>query len=130
MEMVFEGYIICKFVDMQLLIVCMVYCHAVCEVRLILDDTSSSSSELLNKLKWQSFPERVKFHKACLVYKCLNDLAPEYLKEIFSSNRSSTNYNLRNNTNMLHVPKANTELFKKSLRYFGQHQTRGPFSDI
>ena len=90
-----------------------------CAARLILDDTSSSSSELLNKLKWQSFPERVKFHKACLVYKSLNDLAPEYLKEIFSSNRSSTNYNLRNNTNMLHVPKANTELFKKSLTFSG-----------
>ena len=48
--------------------------------RLILDkDSETPSKELFSELKWQTFPERVKFLKAVMMFKTMNNLNPPYL---------------------------------------------------
>ena len=42
-------------------------------------DFLTPSSTLFLKLKWLPFPQRVKLHKACQIYKIVNEMAPEYL---------------------------------------------------
>jgi len=49
--------------------------------RVILDcDCYTPSSELFNDLNWQTFPERVTYQKAILMYRLINNICPVYLK--------------------------------------------------
>ena len=92
-----------------------------CAGRLILGaENNTPSVELFKTLRWQNFPERVKFHKALLMYKCMNNIAPVYLSNLFHKNRDILKYHLRScDTNLLHIPKAKTEIFKHSFSYSG-----------
>ena len=50
---------------------------------LILDkDLETPSAELFAELKWLTFPERVKFQKAVMMFKTMNNLNPPYTKAI------------------------------------------------
>ena len=87
--------------------------------RIILDQPyDSPSSPLFKELKWLSFPKRVSYHKAVIVYKSLNDLTPEYISSLFTKN--PTGYNLRSIENGdLVLPKFKLMSFKRSLSYSG-----------
>ena len=87
--------------------------------RLILDkDIRTPSVELFSELKWQTFPDRVKFQKAVLTYKILNGLAPDYLKSMFTTIESINNRVLRSSSNFqLYTPRPNSELLRKSFSY-------------
>ena len=37
------------------------------------------SSELFEELNWQTFPERVTYQKAILMYRIINNICPDYL---------------------------------------------------
>ena len=55
--------------------------------RLILDKPfETPSSELFRELNWMTFPERVLFQKAVLMYKIFSGLAPSYLRDTFMLN--------------------------------------------
>ena len=47
--------------------------------RVILDcDFYTPSSELLKKLNWKTFPEKVTYQKAILMYRIINNICPDY----------------------------------------------------
>ena len=54
-----------------------------------------------------------------MVYKCLNDLAPDYLSEMFVDRSSITNYALRDTSNKLALPLPRTNYLKNSFSYSG-----------
>ena len=52
-----------------------------------------------------------------MMYKTMNDLAPEYLQSLFSQRHSA--YNLRNSEGKLNLPKPSTTYLKRSFSYSG-----------
>jgi len=84
----------------------------------------TSSNLLLVKLKWEKLSLRRKKQKALIMYKLiimyktLNELAPEYLQCLFTQ-RHVNDYNLRNLEGKLSLPKANTSSLKRSFCYSG-----------
>ena len=87
--------------------------------RLIFNDYSSRSNTLFRRLNWLPVMHRIEHNKAVLVYKCMNNLLPEYMNEMFTV-QSSSRYTLRSETRgNLVIPKATTNLFKQSLQYSG-----------
>ena len=89
--------------------------------RLILDKgIDTPSAELFSKLGWMTFPNRVKYQTAVLMYKSLNGLAPNYLNNKFQITHDITQRNLRStSSNSLYIPKPSCELFRKSFAYSG-----------
>lgn len=83
--------------------------------RLIFDDFVSPSHVLIQKLEWLPVEYRIDYHKLVMVYKSLHGHAPEYMSNLFKL-RTKTKYCTRSTlSDMLHIPKFHTELFKKSL---------------
>ena len=78
----------------------------------------TSSNLLLAKLKWEKLSLRRKKQKALIMYKTLNELAPEYLQCLFTQ-RHVNDYNLRNLEGKLSLPKPNTNYLKRSFCYSG-----------
>ena len=84
-------------------------------IRVILNDTSSRC--LLNSLVWDRLSVRRATQKANLMHKCINNLAPAYLRNLFT-------VCLPKNTELLYsqrqekliVPKPRTDYLKRSLR--------------
>ena len=89
--------------------------------RSILDKPMETPSvELFTELKWMMFPDRVRYQKAMLTYKIIHNLTPPYLSNIFKFSSEAHNRALRSTTkNLLHVPKPNIEIYRKSLAYSG-----------
>ena len=66
------------------------------------------------------FDERVIYRKAVLMYKSLNNLAPNYISNIFTYTSSIHQVNLRSLTDStLYVSKPNLEIYRKTLAYSG-----------
>ena len=57
----------------------------------------------LNILQWKRLEEQRRTHRLCLLYKCLNNQAPQYLPEMFDANSQIHEYNTRQQHH-LHVP--------------------------
>ena len=75
-----------------------------------------NSSLLLETLKWNQLSLRRRKHKAIMMFKSLNGLAPVYLHELFSERH--TDYDLRDSFRKLNLPKPRTNygiLFLKVL---------------
>jgi len=89
--------------------------------RIILDkDFNSPSEELFKELRWMKFPERIKYKKAILVYKSLNNSCPEYLETKFALIQTNHYQTLRSIVNNeLAVPTPRLEFSRKSLCYSG-----------
>ena len=89
--------------------------------RLILDkDLETPSAELFAELKWLTFPERVKFQKAVMMFKTMNNLNPPYIKNLFKFTNEIHDRCLRSaSDNLLYIPKPNCELYRNSLAYSG-----------
>ena len=90
--------------------------------RLILDvcDVNTPSESLFKKLKWMTFPERVIYQKAILMYKTMNKLAPDYLRIPIKLTSDIHSKNLRSsNLQQIYMPKPFKELFRKSFVYSG-----------
>ncbi len=54
-------------------------------------DPENRSHLLLSKLNWMNIFNRVKFRKATIVYKCLKNLAPQYMWNMFNYATNSHN---------------------------------------
>ena len=62
----------------------------------------------------------INYHKATLMFKCINNLAPEYLCSMFNSINENCPYGLRSVTsNNLQVPRPKSEYFKRTFLYSG-----------
>ena len=73
-------------------------------------------------LKWEKLSLRRKQQKAFIMYKTLNELAPDYLQCIFAQrhvNDYNLSRNLRNLEGKLSLPKLNTNYLKRSFCYSG-----------
>ena len=84
--------------------------------RLILDkDLTAPSVHLFRELNWLTFPERVMYQKALLIYKIFNDMCPDYLRDLFTLTSNVHDRTLRSSSEFqLYSPKPRTEFFRKS----------------
>ena len=54
--------------------------------RIILNfDIMTPSEQMFSELNWLPFPKRVHYHTHVMMYKVLNNMAPEYLRDFFHS---------------------------------------------
>ena len=82
--------------------------------RVITKSPFDTSSNLLQAiLKWEKLSLRRKKQKALIMYKTLNELAPEYLQCLFTQSHVN-DYNLRNLEGKLSLRKPNTNYLKRS----------------
>ena len=56
---------------------------------------SKPSGEVFEELGWTQLNSMRQFHKAIMMFKIVNGLAPPYLTEMFTSNNALNNYGLR-----------------------------------
>ena len=77
----------------------------------------TSSRFLLNSLGWDNLSVRRVKQKANLMYKCINNLAPAYLCNLFAPR--SPSYYFRNAKKKLMLPKPRTDYLKRSFSYSG-----------
>ena len=77
-----------------------------------------SSKYTFNVLGWAELETKRKRHKCVLVYKCLNNLVPQYLSDYFTINYNVHSYNTRRRPD-LHLPKVKLSLGKRTFRYSG-----------
>jgi len=57
---------------------------------------------------------------ATLMYKCVNNMAPNYLKELFKNVYDVPSYNLRGSSHNLFLPRVNIEYGKNSFSFRGE----------
>ena len=62
-----------------------------------------SFKDTFNVLGWAELETKRKRHKCVLVYKCLNNLVPQYLRDYFTRNYNVHSYNTCRKTD-LHLP--------------------------
>ena len=79
----------------------------------------ASSSELLVELRWRALAHERRTKKGIMMYKVLNNLAPEYLKDLFRETNQVHDHDLRNSDLNLLPPKPKSNLLKKSFSYSG-----------
>ena len=77
----------------------------------------TSASSLLEELEWDNVSTRWKKQKEILMFKTLNNRAPEYLRNLFIDR--NTHYNLRNAGGKLNLPRPRTDYLKRSFSYGG-----------
>ena len=78
-------------------------------------DTSSSS--VLEELRWNNLYTNRNMQKAILMYKVTNNLTPMYLQDLFVTRVS--HYSLRDSEGKLFLPKPRTDYLKRSFSYSG-----------
>ena len=77
----------------------------------------TSASSILEELGWDNVLTRWKKQKAILMFKTLNNRAPEYLRNLFIDR--NTHYDLRNAGGKLNLPRPRTDYLKRSFSYSG-----------
>ena len=87
-------------------------------IRVITKSSYDTSSRLLlTSLGWNNLSSRRAKQKANLMYKCINNLAPAYLCNLFLPRIPS--YDFRNAKKKLLLPKPRTDYLKHSFSYSG-----------
>jgi hypothetical protein len=79
----------------------------------------ANASSLLEKLGWDDLNQQRQFQKALIVFKSLNNFAPEYLCSKFINRNNVTPYILRDSVNKLAAPLPRTNNLKNSFSYSG-----------
>ena len=74
---------------------------------------------LIQQLGWKKLHSQRSIHKAVMIYKSLNGLAPDYLSSKFLDHSSVCNYSLRGTEGKLAVPMPHTNYMKNSFSYSG-----------
>ena len=72
---------------------------------------------LLSILDWERLSLRREKQEALMMYKTMNDLAPEYLQSLFSQRHSAND--LRNSAGRLTLSKPSTNYLKRGFSYSG-----------
>jgi hypothetical protein len=81
--------------------------------RIILDkDYIAPSRPLFAQLKWMPLEDRIKYHRSIQVFKCVNNLCPESLKDLFTSVSNVHLHNTRSSSkNNFHIAARHTKSF-------------------
>ena len=84
--------------------------------RIILNrDFATPSATMFNELNWLSLPQRFAYNRAVLMYKCMHNLAPQYLSDCFTEICQFHAYSTRlASTHALAIPFYRTECLKHS----------------
>ena len=79
-------------------------------VRIILNaKIMTPSDQMFSKIKWLSFPQKLRYHTCIMMYKALNNMAPEYIQNLFLMTSVSHNRNLRSvDSELLKAPFSRT----------------------
>ena len=77
------------------------------------------SDELFVQLRWHELERQRSSKKAIMMFKVLNNLAPEYLTDLFCRTNQVHDYNLRNSDLNLVLPKPKINFLRKSFSYSG-----------
>ena len=81
------------------------------------------SNKLIEKLGWKTINELVDIDSKTMAFKSLNELAPPYLRSLFTKNSQSTSYRLRITSSDLRLPKKGQKTarnaFRLGVRNFG-----------
>ena len=87
--------------------------------RTITGDFESPSSHVMGSLGVLNLHDQVVLNVACLVYKCLNNLAPQPLFSLLNPTTSLNIYAIRNNSINVHIPFSRTETRKRAISFAG-----------
>ena len=79
----------------------------------------ASALPLIGSLGWLTIKGLIDFEMSKMVYKSLNVLAPDYLRNIFQKISEATNRQLRNSNTDLRLPLLRTSTCQKSFAYKG-----------
>ena len=86
-----------------------------CAARIILRaDYDTPSVDMFSQLGWLSIPDRLKYNKAVLTYRAINNLSPEYITQLLKPVSEIHTLNLSSENGSLYVPKARLALFDGS----------------
>ena len=78
-------------------------------------DFHTPSERMFKELGWSSVPNRIKYNKAVLTYRALNNLTPEYISQCLQPMSQVHSLSLRSSENgSLYVPKSRTSLHSGS----------------
>ena len=77
------------------------------------------SRPLIVELGWKTIEELIGNESKTMVFKSLNDLAPQYLCNLFTKNSACSSRNLRNNETDLRLPKKKFSKWAKMLLFPG-----------
>ena len=82
-------------------------------------DILTPSQRMFSELRWLSFPRRVQYHTCVMVYKTLNNLAPEYISDLFQIHTTQVSDTHNRNTRsvdheLLRIPSFKTSLYETS----------------
>ena len=70
---------------------------------------------MFKTLRWLSVPDRLKYNKAVLTYRAVNNLSAEYISKLLDPVSDEHNLNLRSSVNgTLYVTKSRTSLYDGS----------------
>ena len=58
---------------------------------------------IFKELNWQTFPDRVKYQKAILIYRIINNICPDYLKKNYGSYTSDVSCRDTRSTNCNYI---------------------------
>ena len=75
--------------------------------------------DILRDLRWDSLEQRRSKQLAISVFKSLNNLYPESLKNVFKPTSGVHSYNVRGASNNVFVPRPRTEAAKRAFSYRG-----------
>ncbi len=79
----------------------------------------TSRNSMFAELGWLCLQNRRDFHKCIMVYKCLHNLAPDYLCQLFVQNGVNHDYNTRHSSH-LRATRTNTEYYHRGFTVSGQ----------
>ena len=75
---------------------------------------------LLKSLHWLPVKERIDYKIDCLIFKCLNDLAPQYLRNLLHLKQTSRHLRSANDKTLLLIPTTKLKSFgDRSFQYYG-----------
>ena len=82
-------------------------------------DYNTRSADILQDLGWDTLEQRRSKQLAISVFKSLNNLCPESLKNMFKPTSGVHSYNVRGASNNIFVPRPSTEAAKRAFSYRG-----------
>ena len=84
-----------------------------------LSDYNTRSVDILQDLGWDSLEQRCSKELVISVFKSLNNLYPESLKNMFNPTSRVHSHNVRGSSNNVFVPRPRTEAAKRAFSYRG-----------
>ena len=78
------------------------------------------STEVLTRLGWKDIKTIHRRQKALLTYKSLNNLLPDYMRQMFTYCRDrSVRTTRQSDSNLLYLPMVRREVYRRSIKYAG-----------